>query len=527
MSLSTNTLYYGDCLEWLPQFPSESVDLIYLDPPFNSNQDYNLLFGNGKQETNGSRSAQVRAFADTWRWDDVASVRVDKLTRAAAHPAHEAVVGLRTTIGEGGMLAYLSYMAERLAEMPRVLKRTGSIYLHCDPTASHGLKFLLDCIIGHEHFRNEIIWKHTSGHSDAVGFGRVHDVILYYTTGDNPTWNQVYQEYEPHYIEQYYRYRDEDGRRWMSGDLSASGLSGGGYEYEWKGVTRVWRCPPETMQALDDDGLIYYTRNGMPRRKRYLDEAMGMPAQDIWADVQALRSWHAERLGYPTQKPVALLERIIRSSTNPGDIVLDPFCGCGTAVVAANKLNRRWLGIDISPFAIDLIRNRRFPEFDIPAKGYPYDLAGAQMLAREKPFEFEEWAVTRIPGLAPNDKQVGDGGIDGVGYLLAKPEDTTDQVLAQVKGGKYQLGQLRDFLGVMEREQAAMGLYTTVEPIRAAGARTEATHRGFLTLGASQYPRAQLWSIQDYFDNRMPDLPALADPYTGKPLQTSLQMSMT
>ena len=207
-------------------------------------------------------------------------------------------------------------------------------------------------------------------------------------------------------------------------------------------------------------------------------------------------------------------------------MVLDPFCGCGTAVAAAHKLNRKWAGIDISPFAIDLIAHKRFPEFKVPTEGYPYDLAGAAKLASDQPFKFEKWAVTHVPGIAPNDQQVGDGGIDGVGYLLAKPEGTTDQVLAQVKGGRYQLGQLRDFLGVMERERAAMGLYTTVEPIRAAGARAEATHKGFLTLGASQYPRAQLWSIEDYFDNRMPLLPALADPYTGKPLQTSLKMTI-
>ena len=286
----------------------------------------------------------------------------------------------------------------------------------------------------------------------------------------------------------------------------------------------------DRLDALDEAGMIRHPQRGFwPGLKRYANADTGKAVQALWTDIPGFTNYRKgpDFLGYPTQKPVVLLERIIKASSNAGDLILDPFCGCGTAVAAAHKLNRKWAGIDISPFAIDLIAQKRFPEFKVPTEGYPYDLAGAQKLASEQPFKFERWAVTRIPGLAPNDKQVGDGGIDAVGYLLAKPEDTTDQVLAQVKGGKYQLGQLRDFLGVMEREQAAMGLYTTVEPIRAAGARTEATHRGFLTLGASQYPRAQLWSIQDYFDNRMPDLPALADPYTGKPLQTSLQMSMT
>ena len=527
MSLQPNTLYYGDCLEWLPHFPSDSVDLIYLDPPFNSNASYNLLFGNGQPKRSGARSAQVQAFDDTWRWDDAAATRVDRLIRAAAHPAHKAVVGLRTLIDEGGMLAYLSYMAERLAELPRILKSTGSIYLHCDPTASHGLKLVMDTIFGPRNFRNEIVWKRTSGHSDAMGFGRVHDVVLYYTLGDSATWNQTYQDYDPEYVDRYYRYRDDDGRRWMSGDLSASGLQGGGYDYEWRGVTRTWRVPVETMERLESESRIYYTRNGIARIKRYLDEMSGLPAQDLWTDVQALRSWHKERLGYPTQKPLALLERIIESSTNSGDLVLDPFCGCGTAVAAAHKLNRQWAGIDISPFAIDLIAQKRFPEFKVPMEGYPFDLAGARKLAREQPFKFERWAVTRIPGMAPNDQQVGDGGIDGVGYLLTKPENTSDIVLAQVKGGKYRLSDLRDFMGVMEREEAAIGVFVTVEPVGAPGARTETAGKGFLNLGASRYPRAQLWSVEDYFAGRMPLLPALADPYTGKPLQESLQIPLT
>ena len=534
MGLVANTLYYGDCLEWLPQFPSESVDLIYLDPPFNSDQNYNLLFGNGKQETNGSQSAQVRAFADTWRWDDVASVRVDRLTRAAAHPAHKAIVGLRTTIGEGGMLAYLSYMGERLAEMPRLLKPTGSIYLHCDPTASHYIKVMMDGIFGHQNFQNDIIWKRTSAHSSAKRCGPVHDTILFYSVSDKFTWNAQYQPHDPAYVASHYGNISEDGRPYTHSDLTASGVRKGSSGQPWRGFDPAskgnhWKFTIGNLENLDAEGRIYWSKKkatAWPRYIRYLDEVKGTPLQDVWTDIHPLNAMASERLGYPTQKPLALLERIIRASTNPGDLVLDPFCGCGTAVVAAHKLNRQWAGIDISPFAIDLICNQRLSEYKVPTEGYPYDLAGARKLAREHPFKFEKWAVTRVPGIAPNDQQVGDGGIDGVGYLLAKPEDTTDQVLAQVKGGKYQLGQLRDFLGVMEREQAAMGLYTTVEPIRAAGARTEVTHKGFLTLGASQYPRAQLWSIEAYFNNSMPQLPALADPYTGKPVQGSLQMSL-
>ena len=549
--LQPNTLYYGDCLEWLPRFPSESVDLIYLDPPFNSNTSYNLLFGNGKARR-GGKSAQVRAFADTWRWDETAAQRVEGLARAAAHPAHKAVVGLRTLIGEGGMLAYLSYMAERLAEMPRILKRTGSIYLHCDPTASHGLKLVMDTIFGPRscfRFRNEIIWKRTYSHGGARRWGPIHDTLLFYTGAGRYTWNRVHQAYDPAYIAKYYRLRDNRGRYQLV-SLTGAGTRDGESGQPWQGVNptdsgRHWAVPAkalasvagdrdvvrlsvqEKLDVLDAAGLIHWPPTGhTPRQKRYLKEAPGVQIQDIIVDVGPIARG-SERLGYPTQKPLKLLERIIEASSNPGDMVLDPFCGCGTAVAAAHKLNRRWAGIDISPFAIDLIAQKRFPEFKVPTEGYPYDLAGAAKLAKDAPFKFEKWAVTRVPGLAPNDRQVGDGGIDGVGYLLAKPENgATDQVLAQVKGGKYQLGQLRDFIGVLEREKAAMGVYTTVNPIRAPGAHAEAAKRGRLRLGATDYPRAQLWSIRDYFDDRMPMLPALADPYTGKPVQGSLQMSL-
>ena len=563
MSLEPNTLYYGDCLEWLPHFPAESVDLIYLDPPFNSNTSYNLLFGNGKTRRNGGRSAQVRAFDDTWRWDDAAARRVGRLARAAAHPAHKAVVGLRTLIGEGGMLAYLSYMAERLAAMRHVLKPTGSIYLHCDPTASHGLKLVMDTIFGPRNFRNEIIWRRSNAHNKlSRQYGPIHDVILFYGASEKADFHPGRRPYTKAYVRGYFRHSDDRGL-YQSNVLTGQGTRQGDSGKPWRGYDptergRHWAIPkalkeglsPEyrtkgplqLLDALAAADQLVFSRNGVPRYKQRLGD--GVQYQDIWAyqpgtggvlrgddaeidrDVKWLDN-ETERLGYPTQKPMGLLARMIEASSSPGDMVLDPFCGCGTAVAAAHKLNRRWAGIDISPFAIDLIASKRFPEFKVPMEGYPYDLAGAAKLAREQPFKFEKWAVTRVPGLAPNDKQVGDGGIDGVGYLLAKPENgATDQVLAQVKGGRYQLGQLRDFMGVLARERAAMGVYATVNPVRAPGAHAEAAKRGNLRLGATEYPRAQLWSIRDYFADRMPSLPALADPYTGKPAQGSLQMSL-
>ena len=301
MSLTPNTLYYGDCLEWLPQFPSESVDLIYLDPPFNSNTNYNLLFGNGDQKLrNGRRSAQVRAFDDTWRWDDAAARRVDRLAHAAAHPAHKAVVGLRTLVGEGGMLAYLSYMAERLAEMPRVLKPTGSIYLHCDPTASHGLKLVMDCIFGPANFRNEIVWRRTT----TKGLARNKlpasaDYVLSYA-GPQAKWHPPYVPHDPAYISSHYRHREEGtGRRYTLGDLVNPNRNRPNLEYEFLGVTRVWRWTPERMRRAYDDGLIVQAGEGkVPRLKRYLDEMKGCSVDSIWTDIKPATG--NERLGYPT-----------------------------------------------------------------------------------------------------------------------------------------------------------------------------------------------------------------------------------
>ena len=557
--LQPNTLYYGDCLEWLPRFPAESVDLIYLDPPFNSNTSYNLLFGNGsKKRGSGRKTAQVRAFDDTWRWDDAAAKRVDRLAHAVAHPAHKAVVGLRTMIGEGGMLAYLSYMAERIAAMQRVLKPSGSIYLHCDPTASHGLKLVMDCVFGPASFRNEIVWQRATAHNDAKRYGNNTDRLLYYVrNGSNRTWNGLDIAVPKTVREMKKSYPSKDDRgAYRSDNLTAAGVRYGESGVAWRqydisprGVH--WRPPltgryaewiedkiipgyrsikgvHDRLDALDKAGMIRHPKRGFwPGLKRYATADTGKAVQALWTDIPGFTNYRKgpDFLGYPTQKPLPLLERIIRASSNPGDLILDPFCGCGTAVAAAHKLNRQWAGIDISPFAIDLIAQKRFPEFKVPTEGYPYDLAGARKLAREKPFKFEKWAVTRIPGLAPNDKQIGDGGIDGVGKLLADPEDTTDKVLAQVKG-KYQLKEVRDFMHVINRERAATGVFTTVDPVRAKGAHAEIAGIGSFRLGASEYPRAQLWSIQDYFDNRMPALPALADPYTGDPVQMTMQMSL-
>lgn len=400
-AVDPNTLYYGDNLDVLRRHvPDATVDLVYLDPPFKSNQDYNVLFA----EHTGERSAsQIRAFEDTWRWSMEAEGAYRDVVEQGGKVA-DAMRAMRIFLGESDMLAYLAMMAPRLVELRRVLKPTGSIYLHCDPTAGHYLKMLMDAIFGPAFYRNEIVWRRTTSHVDAKGYGRVHDLLLFYTKGLEYVWNEVHQPYDPSYVDAYYRYKDSDGRRFMSADLSGAGdgpprrfgdrgeiapPKGRHWMYDQSGIDRVLR-----------DGRIFWTRNGVPRLKKYLDESPGMPAQDVWSDVQALRSWHAERLGYPTQKPEALLERIIQASSNEGDVVLDPFCGCGTAVAVAERLKRRWIGIDITHLAITLIKHRLESAFGGKAAyrvvGEPVSVPDAAALAESDPYQFR--VLRRIRG---------------------------------------------------------------------------------------------------------------------------------
>lgn len=450
------TLYYGDCLDWMSQWDDQTVDLIYLDPPFNSKATYNVLY-----RDRGAGKAQYRAFDDTWHWDNAAETRLAVYEGAAARPARNAVLGLFQVLGPSGMMAYLTYMAERLEHCHRLLKPTGSIYLHCDPTASHYLKIVMDAVFGSRRFVNEIVWCYKSGGASERHFAKKHDVLLFY--GGN-------------------------GRVFNPLKVKSYGQSGGG-----------------------QGGKV-----------KYLRDAKGtysvVNARDWWR-ISMLSTTHSERLGYPTQKPLALLERIIKASSNEGDLVLDPFCGCGTAVDAANRLGRRWVGVDISSFAIDLIRKRRMADMDIAVKGIPFDLASARKLAADQPFNFESWAVTRLPGFAPNTRQVSDGGVDGRATLAVKPKDHPSRLaLAQVKGGKFSLSQLRDFMRVQDRDKAALGVYVTVDPITSRNAKAEAGKARTVTVGAEQYRRCQLWSIADHFDDRRPHLPTMTDPYTGKPL---------
>ena len=456
MSLQPNALYYGDCLDWMSQWDDCSVDLIYLDPPFNSNANYNILY-----TANGGNQAQYRAFDDTWTWDEAAADRFARLENAVGRPAHHAIAGLHRILGPSGMLAYLTYMAERLEQIHRLLKQTGSIYLHCDPTMAHYLKIVLDVIFGHANFRNEVVWCYHAGGASKRYFPRKHDTLFVYGKEEKRS---------VHNILRLLPYRDIYAR-------DKSGKVNPGYH---------------------PDGKMLHD----------------------WWEIPQISSVAKERLSYPTQKPIALLERIIRASSNPGDVVLDPFCGCGTAVDAARRLKRQFVGIDISSFAIDLIIDRRLKDRSISTYGIPSDFASATKLAREKPFDFESWAVTRIPGFAPNTRQRADGGVDGRATLADKPSDFDSKLaLAQVKGGdSFSLSALRDFIGVTHRDNAALGCYVTLEPVDTPQARMEVANSGKITVSGYPYRRIQLWPVSDYFDERLPNLPVMADPFTGKPL---------
>ena len=520
-----NKLYFGDNLDILREHvASDSVDLIYLDPPFNSKATYNVLF----QEKSGEMAAaQITAFEDTWQWGIESEYAYQEVVTSGSKKLADLLQAMRSFLGQNDMMAYLTMMAQRMVELHRVLKPTGSIYLHCDPTASHYLKLLVDSTFGSANFRNEIIWKRTSGHSDAHRYGRVHDVLLYYVKGPTYLWNETYQTYAEAYTEQYYRYQDPDGRRWMSDNLSASGLSGGGYEYEWHEIRRVWRVPKETMQHLEQQGRIFYTRNGIPRIKRYLDEAKGLPMQDVWTDIEALRSWHRERLNYPTQKPEGLLERIIKASSNEGDLVLDPFCGCGTAIAVAERLKRRWIGIDITHLAITLMRHRLHDTFGPELTPYevigdPKDLESAKALAEQNRYQFEWWALGLVDARPAQDKRKGaDRGVDGYINFFDDNTGKAKTIIVQVKSGGVKRGDIATLKGDSEREKAPIGILITLdEPTRpmleeavTAGSYEPEHFPGY------QYPRLQILTIRELLEGKEAQYPRMAPPATFRRAQ--------
>ncbi len=492
-----NKLYFGDNLVVLREhIADESIDLVYLDPPFNSNKNYNILFNSPK----GQKSeAQITAFEDTWHWGDEAEREYTEILHQPNTDVAEMIQAFRKFLVNSDMMAYLTMMTIRLLELHRVLKPTGSLYLHCDPTASHYLKVLLDMVFGAENYRNEITWKRTSAHNDPGRYGANKDIILFYTKSNNWTWNPQYTEHSEEYKARF-RNKDADGRLWSDDNLTAKGLSGGGYEYEYKGVTSLWRCPLETMKRLDDEGKLHFTSKGGIRLKRYLDETKGTVLQSIWEDIPPINSQAAERMGYPTQKPLALLERIINASSNPGDVVLDPFCGCGTAVEAAQKLDRQWIGIDITNLAISLIEKRlrdRYPGIEFEVIGTPKDLEGARDLAIRDKYQFQWWACSLVNAQPYQGKKKGsDTGIDGL-IFFQDELNAVKKIIVSVKGGEgVGVSQVRDLKGTVDREKAAIGLFITLaEPTRPM--HTEAVSAGYYdsNLGMS-YPKIQILTIE-------------------------------
>lgn len=526
MLVADNKLFYGDNLEVLRQnVTTESVDLVYLDPPFNSNRNYNVLFG--RQATaKATDSAQIQAFGDTWVWTPTTEQQFASLT-AGAVPGRvsDALVAMRTLIGENDAMAYLVNMAPRLVELYRVLKPEGSLYLHCDPTASHYLKILLDAIFDPINFRNELIWKRTATKGDARRkFGSVHDVLLFYSKGSNLYFHSQEVAHGDQYLSRF-TLDDHDGRGPYEGAPLDSPNPRPNLTYEYKGFpppTNGWRVSRELMQQLDADNQLMFPKkpNGRIRRKNYMMELKGRPIGDVWTDISPLNSQAAERLGYPTQKPLALIERILGASSRPGDVVLDPFCGCGTTIDAAIRLDRRWVGIDVTYIAIDLIEKRlRHTHGDqitttYDVRGIPRDKAAALALFSRSPFDFERWAVSMV-NAQPNQKQVGDKGIDGIGRFPIDGRGRIGRVLVSVKGGKQlNPAMVRDLGGTIHTQKAEMGVLILNSP-PTRGMIDEANHAGTYKHPAypTAYPRVQIITVDQLLSGKRPSMPPTILPY--------------
>ena len=518
----TNHLYYGDNLQVLREhIATESVDLIYLDPPFNSQATYNVLFRSPAGEQS---QAQIEAFEDTWTWNNSAEQAFDEVMTSGNTDAAEMLRAMRAFLKENDMMAYLAMMAVRLLELHRILKPTGSLYLHCDPTASHYLKIVLDAVFGKAGYRNEINWKRKYGHAGPIKrFGTSCDILFFYTKSpEGYTFNQQYRDNNPDYIKKMFRYSDPDGRIYRIDNL-ASPNPRPNLMYEYKGYSppaKGWAISLEKMEEWDKAGRLHFPKSptGRIQRKRYLDELQGEEVQSLWDDINPIGSQAAERLGYPTQKPLALLERIVQASSNPGDVVLDPFCGCGTAVHAAQKLGRQWIGIDITHLAISLIEKRlndAFPGIQYQVHGTPKDLAGARDLADRDKYQFQWWAVSLVNAVPYGGKKKGaDTGIDGIIYF--KPDGkTTEKAIVSVKGGaNVGVAMVKDLIATVDREKAKIGVFVTLaEPTKPM--EKEAVSAGFYQTDYGKFPKIQILTIEDLFAGKKPHMPWL-DPTAFK-----------
>ena len=535
----TNRLYYGDNLEVLREHIADaSVDLIYLDPPFNSNASYNVLF---RAPSGGGTDASIEAFDDTWQWGPAAEDALADIRSSGNHKLHTLMAAIRTALGDNALMAYLAMMAVRLVELHRVLKDTGSLYLHCDPTASHYLKLVLDAVFGAENFQNEIVWRRTSSSNNPRRWGPVHDIVFFYSRSSKFIWNSTRMPLSQAYVDSKYRHSDERGTYRLS-DLTAAGTRNGDSGKPWREfdptVTgRHWGVPAaivasltersdlstqEKLDLLDADGFIYWTpgragKPGFPQLKRYMTD--GQPIQDVVDDIPPINSQAQERLGYPTQKPRALLERIIAASSNPGDVVLDPFCGCGTAVDAAQKLGRAWIGIDVTHLAIGLIEKRMHEGYDRPGDGFvlPFEVIGvpkdkdsALRLAEEKPNDFQNWFCLKVGGYPLDGGRKGaDRGVDGHFYPYENSRDTSTGVISVKAGRNIGVAMIRDLRGVMEREGYPFGLFLSAyEPT--GPMLKEAAAAGVHENEFGRFPRLQILTPADLFHGPSAKLPPLA-----------------
>jgi site-specific DNA-methyltransferase (adenine-specific) len=546
-----NMLYYGNNLEILrDKIDDESVDLIYLDPPFNSDQVYNIFF----KERNGAESqSQSSVFNDTWKWGEEAEEAYEE-TVTSGGKISDLMVAFRSFLHEDNLMAYLSMMAPRLIELHRVLKPTGSIFLHCDPTASHYLKLLLDSVFSPENFKNEIIWRRTGNNKSEKRFGPLHQTILFYSKSNEAFFEPYYGPYTKEYVKKSFKDNDDRGA-YQSVILTGPGLRGEDTEcgMQWRhynpasvgrhwqfGTYVYWKYKQLTgedlskfpllnrLDKLDDVGLIHWgKKESVPRYKYYLADALGVPIQDIWAfipgtkgcvygndkigideDVKWLSTGDKERLGYPTQKPEGLLERIINSSCPPDGIVLDPFCGCGTTIAVAQRLNRKWIGIDVTHIAIALIRKRLADRYgqviqdQYHVEGVPKSVLDATALAELNKYQFQWWVIGQL-GATGIERKGADGGIDGRLIFLEHPSDRKPKyILISVKGGGVQVKDIRDLRGTMDREKAAIGVLISLKPPTTPMIK-EASKAGFYQFSgihSENYPRIQILTIEQFFN---------------------------
>lgn len=477
-----NYLFYGDNLEVLRKhIKDETVDLCYIDPPFNSKRNYNQIYNNiGSEDL-----ALAQAFIDMWVWDERARNGFDEIL-ANEHGRFtprtvQLIKGLHAVLGEDSLLAYVVSMTLCVTEIQRVLKQTGSFYFHCDPTASHYIKLILDAIFCSQggEYVNEITWKRTTAHSDAKqgrkAYGNVADIIFFYTKSGEYTFNPQHSDYSEKYLKKY-SYTDPDGRRYRLDNLTGpGGAAKGNPMYEVMGIKRYWRYSEDKMQDLIEEGRIIQTEPGsVPQYKRYLDEMPGVPMQNIWDDISPINSQAKERLGYPTQKPKVLMKRIIEISSNEGDVVLDAYCGCGTTIDAAEKLKRKWIGIDITYQSIAVVLKRLEDTYGkaindrIVLNGIPKDMKSAIALAHKKDDrvrkEFEKWAVLTYTNnrAVINDKKGADGGIDGRAYFKVGKNDNA-KIIFQAKSGNVNRGDVAKLRGDMEKDGATLAVLITLE----------------------------------------------------------------